>query len=73
MAEITIKFNLPDGQEAALIREFAEFHGWTEGNGTPAAYAKNILAETIRNSIKSSREIKAFDEARLSVTEVEVI
>ena len=72
MAEITIKFNLPDGQEQALIEEFATFHGWT-GEGTAAAYAKKVVSEVIRESIKNSRQQKARKSALEAITVPEII
>ena len=71
MAEISIKLNLPDGQEQALITEFATFHGWT-GEGTAAAHAKRVLAEVIRESIKNSRQQAAQNAAREAVVVPEI-
>lgn len=65
MANRTITFNLPDGQEDALILEFATFHGWTSDNGfTTAAWAKKVLAEVIKESIKNYRVGTAVGIAR---------
>lgn len=66
MGVIQLSFSLPDGQETALIAEFATFHGWT-GTGTASAYAKSVLAEVIRTSIRNSREDAAQKTAQQSV------
>lgn len=72
MANRTITFNLPDGQEDALILEFATFHGWTSDNGfTATAWVKKVLAEVIKESIKTNRVGIAVVDARIE-KEIEV-
>lgn len=66
--EVSIKFQLPDGQENALIAEFATFHWWT-GEGKAGDYAKGVLAEVIKSSIIRSREEQAQKTAKESVVE----
>jgi uncharacterized membrane protein required for colicin V production len=71
MGTVNISFTLPDGEEQALITEFATFHGWI-GEGTAAAHAKKVLAEVIRESIKHSREQQAQEVARVAVITPEI-
>lgn len=68
MGNRTITFNLPDGREDALIEEFAAANGWEAGNGTPAAWAKKVLAGVIRDSIRSARQ-RVLQEAINTVEE----
>ena len=61
MGNRSITFTLPDGREDALIQEFATANGWTVGNGTAAAWAKQVLAGVIRDSILSARRRAAME------------
>jgi hypothetical protein len=74
MADISIKFMLQDGQETALIREFATALGWIQGEVTAGAFAKKELASVIKNTIKEYRIRSAVDQARSAkIAEVETL
>jgi hypothetical protein len=67
MANVNIVISLPNGQETALIQEFAIYNGWTQDIGiTAAAHAKTIIAEVIRESIKHGRVRAAITSAQIA-------
>lgn len=63
MAVRNIPINLPNGQEDALITEYATYHGWTVENSlTAPLYIKSMWAEAIREDLKDSRKTPAVKE-----------
>lgn len=67
-----IPISLPDGQEDALIVEFATYEGWTAESGVTAGqYIKAKTAEMIKERIKRGR-VAAAAAAATATKEQEV-
>lgn len=75
MAQLTLQITIPDGQQQAIIDDFAAAHGWTaqvenpDGSFSPNPYtrqefARRTVARFIKDSLRAYRASQAAETAR---------
>lgn len=65
MAILQFSLTVPDDKRAGILQDFTEFHGYNEErDGTRAEFAKRLVADFVRSSVRNYRGAVAAEAAR---------